>query len=307
MKKIDNKTEKEIIKKYTVEKLSQKEISKHYGICDTTVSNILKRNNIKARTNGGIDKIDKNDLYKYYYEKNMTLKEISNIYNVTIETIRLQLIKNGLYNKKKYNAYTNPDLIDDYFEKIDNQNKAYFLGYLATDGNVYDTNLRLELNKKDKIILDTLNKELHNNTKLQKHKNCLAFSCKSKKIVEDLSKYNIVPNKTFTVDFPILPKDMIRHYIRGLIDGDGWTTKFIPKKRKTYCYAIGFCGNEKIVHSLKNHLVNELKVKDVKISYVGKICQVKWSSKKDIIKIRDYIYKDAELFLERKYDKIKNL
>lgn len=43
MKRTDKKIEQEIIKKYTVDKLSQKTISKQYGICDTTVGNILKR------------------------------------------------------------------------------------------------------------------------------------------------------------------------------------------------------------------------------------------------------------------------
>lgn len=307
MKKTDKNIEQEIIKKYTIDKLSQKAIAEQYGICDTTVGNILRRNNIPARTNGGINKINKDDLYNYYYKDNMTLKQIADIYNVKLETIRQQMIKSGIYTKKAYCAYSNPDLVENYFETIDTQNKAYFLGYIAADGNVSGTQLRLELNKKDKIILDKLNKELHNNTKLQEHCDCLVLSCKSQKIVSDLSKYHIIPKKTFTVEFPQLSDEMMRHYIRGLIDGDGWTTKYKRKNKNFFSYSIGFCGNEQMVTSLRDFLVKKLNIYNVKISYIGNICQVLWSSKSDIVKIRDYLYKDAEVYLKRKYDKIKDL
>lgn len=38
---------------------------------------------------------------------------------------------------------------ENYFENIDNKNKAYWLGFIAADGNVYGNKLSIELNSKD--------------------------------------------------------------------------------------------------------------------------------------------------------------
>lgn len=43
----------------------------------------------------------------------------------------------------------------------------------------------------------------------------------NKKIISDLSKIGLVPNKSLSLDFPDIPSDYARHFIRGCWDGDG--------------------------------------------------------------------------------------
>ena len=47
---------------------------------------------------------------------------------------------------------------DNYFEKIDSKDKAYFLGLLMADGNKYKNTVRIELQEKDKSILELFKK-----------------------------------------------------------------------------------------------------------------------------------------------------
>lgn len=42
---------------------------------------------------------------------------------------------------------------ENYFEKIDSENKAYWIGFISADGNVYKNKLSIELNNKDDELL----------------------------------------------------------------------------------------------------------------------------------------------------------
>ena len=42
---------------------------------------------------------------------------------------------------------------ENYFEKIDSENKAYRIGFISADGNVYKNRLSIELNNKDDELL----------------------------------------------------------------------------------------------------------------------------------------------------------
>src|ERR1035437_1379987 len=126
---------------------------------------------------------------------------------------------------------------EDFFE-INSPESFYLAGFIAADGNV-DKNLSritIALAEKDINFLEDIKKLICCNAKLSKHIDYgskrnplykdtvnyfLRFS--SKKMVEDLQKWNIIPNKTKTYDFPecAMTNDLVSHYMRGYFDGDG--------------------------------------------------------------------------------------
>lgn len=145
--------------------------------------------------------------------------------------IEIRRVKNPGKHPKRYNVNEN------YFN-INNQssNSAYILGVLASDGCVAknQNQIYIELQRYDKELLEKINKEIenerpvkdyHNNSKDYDNSKLYFFS---KQIKDDLSLYNIIPNKTsYNNDF--LQNIDDRYYIdfiRGLFDGDGfikWT------------------------------------------------------------------------------------
>lgn len=293
MKKISIDVELDIIKKYK-DGLSMSKISNITNIPTTTIFNILKRNNIKTRTKGGIDKLNDDEIITLY-KNGMSSTKIAEKYNVGVHSITLILEKNNI---KRDNIYHNLNLKEDYWENIDSYDKAYFLGMLLTDGNISGNNIKLQLSYIDEYILKIFAEKTNNENIIKKDKRGFSsFQVKRRKWVNDLSKYYVIPNKTFTIKLPILNDDMMPHLIRGLIDGDGW----ISKGR-----VIGFCGNEEMVTNVRDFLVNKLKVKNNKV-YKSKnknLFSISWASKNDFEKICEYIYKDKQdCFLERKYNK----
>lgn len=273
------------------------------GVTSATVMAILDRNNIPKRTKGGIYKIPDDDVIKRY-TNGESCQDIADSYKVTFHTISNILEKHGI---KRDNRYQNLSLDVDYFENIDRYDKAYFLGFMLTDGNVSlkENIIRLSLSSKDEEILKIFSDKTHNENKIfiredEKHSE-RTFQLRSKKWKDDLAKYNITPQKTFTSEMPILSNEMMPHLIRGMIDGDGWIT--------FKSHQIGFCGNEKTVNQVRDFLVKQLDVYPVKILHPDEnLWQVTWASQKDIEKIGNYIYKDKhDCYLKRKFDNYLNI
>ena len=136
MKKIEKELELKIIELYQ-KGLSVKSVAKELNDCisDTTVFNVLKRNNIPRRTKGGIARPDVKLVLTDYFENNFTVAEISKKYKISQWTVR-DMIKGEGYELKKQTFYHNPNFNEKYFEDIDTEEKAYFIGLLLTDGNV---------------------------------------------------------------------------------------------------------------------------------------------------------------------------
>lgn len=298
MKRISQEIENSVIKMY-LEGKTLSEVAEFFEISPTTVWVSLKRNNIKRRTHGGIDLIPHKDVIDKY-KNGISTTIIANEYNVDRHTICNILEKHKI---ERNNIYHNKGLDENYWEIIDSYDKAYFLGFFITDGNVYGNDVRLQLKNESQYILETLKNKTKSENKVRQDKRGFStFSVKRKKWVDDLAKYGVIPQKTSTVYFPdSLPTDLLSHFVRGLIDGDGW----ISFKGKQ----IGFCGNETLVTQLRDFIVQTLDVYNCKVLKTGEnLYQVCWCSKKDIKKIGEYIYKDkSDCFLKIKFDNYNEL
>lgn len=292
MKRTDKETEQKIIILYQEGK-SMKEAGDTYGVTSATVKAILERNGVQKRTKGGIYALPEKEVIDRY-KSGFSCQQIAEDYNVTIHTITNLLEKNNI---PRDNIYHNKDLIEDYWECINSYDKAYFLGFMLTDGNVYNNFVRLQLSSKDIDILKVFAEKTNNSNKIESDKRNLAsFGVKRNKWVVDLSKYGVVANKTASVEFPDIPKEFIPDLIRGFIDGDGW----ISYKS----HQVGFCGNEKLVTQVRDFLVSELGVFKVSVLHTEEnLWQVTWASINDIKLIGNYIYNSKnDCYLQRKYD-----
>ena len=127
-----------------------------------------------------------------------------------------------------------------YFDKINTDAKAYFLGLIATDGSVRVAphySCRIQLNKKDKNILHLLKKEIGTDAPLKFHsgkkstirrEDQYSLTMGDKDFFYSLKRFGFYGNKTFNLKFPTkkqLPKKYVPGFIRGVFDGDGTVHK----------------------------------------------------------------------------------
>lgn len=125
-----------------------------------------------------------------------------------------------------------PKLKLDYFEKIDTKEKAYWLGFLWAE--VYlgkRGEIKLELNKKDEVLINRFCKAIDLNLKYKKYlkkqrKNGIQIyvkiSFRNSKIQDDLYKLGYVKSKMRSTIFPDLDnRELDLSFLLGFFDGDG--------------------------------------------------------------------------------------
>lgn len=156
---------------------------------------------------------------------------------------------------------------EDYFEKINTPNKAYFVGFIAADGCIYNRNnnsqkwLALTINKKDIELIVALKNEIGLKKPMQHdNKNHVGIHVISDKLCDDLSKYNIIERKTWTFVPKNIPKEFRWDFMKGYFDGDGTISgnKITAINRNNPSqYLINIVGNEKTMNYFGDFLLNE--------------------------------------------------
>lgn len=243
-----------------------------------------------------------------------------NILNYINKKEENKLDKSNLY-KSKYGKYF---VNQNYFNKIDNEFKAYWLGFLYADGCVRNKrvngksefSLSVALCREDeahlKKFLDSIQSDspISHNSSILKNYNKIYYSSKinicNKKIVEDLERLGCVQNKTLIIKFPsydIVPKKLIRHFIRGFFDGDG--SIHINLEKRTV--RVGITGMENILNRINDIFYKDLKIDRKKIQRKDNIFQVSWGSIFDCHKIYEYLYNNCNIYLDRKLEKFNTL
>ncbi|WP_423734477.1 LAGLIDADG family homing endonuclease [Bacillus cereus] len=119
----------------------------------------------------------------------------------------------------------------------------------------------------------------------------------------------IVPNKTDILKFShSIPDELKRHFVRGFIDGDGYITCY---KRSGYGYSSRFgfvCNSKSFAEDLVSHLQEIIPTGEKLTQYVDRnfYC-VDTNNQKQLLSIVDYLYKDSKIYLDRKYEKYKEV
>ncbi len=174
-------------------------------------------------------RIDKKTLEVKHFQEGKNLREIGKEYNIDPrrigELFRNFDIKVNTKPRRKYLCN------EEYFTQW-SENMAYILGFITCDGYIRSSskngyNLGIKLHTKDVEILKFILSEIcptspikYQNKVQHQRDACYCQIC-SKKIVETLAKFYIIPNKTSKEVFIEVPKPFAMDYLRGIIDGDG--------------------------------------------------------------------------------------
>lgn len=254
------------------------------------------------------------DIIDLYTNKGMTMNFIKDKYGTKAETIS-KILRDNNIEIKRTGCIKNRLLKEDYFDTIDTEAKAYLLGFITADGSVHYRKrksdkgiLRLEIQIRDIEIINLLKQELNSGSKItyskRDKKETVILSISSDKIVKSLAKYGVVPNKTYSLDSiykDFNNKELLRHYLRGLIDGDGCITS-IKNGQQWLLY---FCTYSKAMALDFKDTTNKLvglssnnKVYDCKTSY-----RAAWNKREDVYKICKFLYTDCNYYLTRKYQR----
>lgn len=212
----------------------------------------------------------------------------------------------------------------DYFKNIDTERKAYFLGFIYADGCIYSPKsnksskvFSIKLQQQDSYILEELAKDISPDRKPISHKEICSFNNKishmtmyrvnSDEIYNDLYNLGIRERKSkANLIWPTLNQDLYRHFVRGFLDGDGWIS--LRLDRNTAC--VGFCSTDnsfliKISELFDFKWCNCLKNKSIG-NYLP-CYNLSTENRKNVLFLKDYLYKDSSIYLIRKFNKFNML
>lgn len=179
-----------------------------------------------------------------------------------------------------------------FFEIIDNEIKAYWLGFLMGDGYQNGSEVILHLSEKDIEHLHHFKNHINSNHPIKHDKNkTITLRIGSKKICKSLTKLGCIQAKTFCAIFPFMQKQLQRHFIRGLFDADGCI--YVDKNWR--CRWSIYSASPVLLNSVM------LFLKDNNINCrFPKTTQIEISKKLELHKLYDYLYYESAIFLERK-------
>ncbi|MEE0930544.1 MAG: hypothetical protein UIM53_06045 [Acutalibacteraceae bacterium] len=170
----------------------------------------------------------KENIVREYLLKPQTIHEVAQKYKVSDPSVIKILDENNIIRYSKAKLFS-PKLDEDFFENIDSEEKAYFLGLIITDGCIHEdkkreTSVSITLIDEDSYLLEYFRDIIGSEKKVAHDgRGCSQITIYSNKMAKDLEKYGIVPRKSLSTIFPqnIDNKDMYRHILRGIFDGDG--------------------------------------------------------------------------------------
>lgn len=321
------------IKEMYENNITLKEIAIKYNCSRDTIKKFIVQNEFPERK-----KI--NPLYKNFseeddkkieqlYNEGKSTREIGKIMNTSGITISKHLQKMGVKIKDLHKSRQIYSFNENYFKTIDDEHKAYWLGFIAADGCVLEPTyqvskrtgkiirkeqgaLQIGLQEKDKAHLEKFQKDIKDTHKINFSKKRKAYDIKilSNIICMDLQQYNIVPRKSLVLEFPDnIREDLLRHFIRGYFDGDG-SIAFCKNKKGVISIGsiqVSIIGTVMFLNTLNNILEDELqfkgKVVDLGNRHKPVTKTIFFSSIAHTKKFLDFIYKDSTIYLDRKYER----
>jgi hypothetical protein len=282
------------------------DICKDNNINNTRLFGIVERNNIDLRNpemarksserlKNRLSKEKQHEIVDDYLsgtETEMIIKK----YGVSLGMFRRMIRKFGKEMRGPRQYFCN----ENYFSTIDSKEKAYWLGRMEhwrlridEDQHIHEIGLSSPLEDKDYLqqFLNAISATyLIKETNDDRGNVGCRVSMSSKKMIEDIKR-----NSRINV-----PREFLVDYYRGVFDGCG---SWIPVS--DFIFDIGLPTLE-MAESLQSLLLKESIVKNkTKITNEGDggSFRIRYSGSYQVTKIFDWLYKDATIYLKRKYDK----
>lgn len=267
-------------------------------------------------------------LRQLYIDENKTQTEIRNIFNIGEKVLNRWFKESGIEKKKERGRYS---FNKNFFDTINTEDKAYWLGFIWCDGYIcrsnrkgYDTyDFKLDLAIQDKKHIEKFKNSLNSEHPIKIYKSKSYFNKEKDTVVARIyianryfaktlyDKYILIPDRHDTEKLiKNIPESLIRHFIRGVLEADGSISDYYAQEKrlkiKTRKMAIRFYTYENLLIFIREHFIE----KGLSKSHQqfrkrhedrdGYACELSYTGNKQVRKILNYLYEDATVFLDRK-------
>ncbi|MHA1895299.1 MAG: hypothetical protein ACTSX4_12435, partial [Candidatus Helarchaeota archaeon] len=141
--------------------------------------------------------------------------------------------------------------------------RAYVIGLLLADGNIYKKKVSLSQHPKDYDLVEIIHKSLGGSVKFTKRE-MYRFSRYSESVVNSLKQFGMIRAHSKEeistrlelpsfVEMKIENSSLVKDFVRGFYDGDGW---FVSTTSNVYMFCLN--ASEYFLENLKKLILNEI-------------------------------------------------
>lgn len=310
--KLSEEMKQKIVHLFIDESMNVTDISKQCQLSSSTVSYILKINDIDAKAIKATRHQEACKKATEEYINGALMKDAANKYGISVASIEHFMKQQGITYRSQHGRKN--FFNQGFFHDITTEAQAYFLGFLYADGCIsgigknYTRLCRVTINisAKDRIILEQFISAIQASGNLHIHEympNETTYAnnpmCKlvlnSTQMADDLIILGYSGLKSDRLSLPKIPQHLYRHFVRGYFDGDGCIT--------ARQYSI--TGYTKFLRSLNTLLHEEINIPlyNKYISYPhlqADISDLRIARKDLTSAFYHYMYDDANYYLPRK-------
>lgn len=233
------------------------------------------------------------------YNDGLLVLDIAKKYKVSKNTIYRTLERFGRKREtRKYN------IDETAFDTLDNEPAAYWLGFIYADGYVSPKRsyFNVGLQRRDEDHLDKLKEFLKSDAQLGRYNYTghpqSRLNISNRKLSDRLRELGIIVGRNrFNLTIEGLPPEMYRHFIRGLIDGDGYVCE------NNKWPQIRLVGQDDMLDWTNDIIFKTLSIPQQPKKLVNKkdiILCISFAGRTQAAKLGDWIYRDAQVFMQRK-------
>lgn len=296
---------------------SASKIAKEYNISSDSIRKRIKNNNWTAGTNKRSMRLTNDDLkdIKQMVDQKIDNSIICEKYQISEVTLLSRITNNKWTKTPRKNTYA---FDYNYFDVIDSEHKAYWLGFLMADGYILShrkgkrknqsQSFGFAISMKDKELFDYFKEDLKTENPVNIYRNSTSsyssnsvygrILLTSQHTVDMLKTHGIVENKTFITKMPQLDDNLIPAFIRGYSDGDGSIT--IDKNNRL---SWALCGTKELLNEIQNYFGFSYKLQQRFPERLNNNWTLKITGWKNVPYALSIVYDDATIYLKRKYNK----
>lgn len=288
---------------------SQKFIAHEVGCGEKQVRKVIKNAGILRNVWNKFSQ----DAVCNMYNSGIKISEISKKTEIPPATIKYMLTTRNLW---KFKGTTKYSFDSNFFKKIDTEEKAYWLGFIAADGNISRNVLHIGVHRNDKSHLEKFKRIIKSTHPIKdteyksngKKSYMSIFEITNKQLRIDLANLGITPAKTHTLNWSLITKNIPDKYIisfmLGFFDGDG---SFKCSGLNNVTFHIG-CASKSFLTDYQAVMINKIGLGQTKIGSPKNkpnFGNLQYGGKNQMLKIYHFFYLNSSIFLERKREKLE--
>lgn len=254
------------------------------------------------------------EILNLYINQKLGMEKIGKLYGVSKTVISRILKENKIKYRNDNHIYKANYRI---FKNIDSAEKAYWLGFLAADGYVYQRKnsqagnfCGINIHRKDKKHLEKFKLFMNSNVNIIDHIQTEGFSnntpmskivFNSNDMVNDLIDKGVIPRKSLILQPPNISEEFYLPFILGYFDGDGSISQGSNNE-----FYINIVGTKEILEWINNILNISSKLEQRKETTKNNY-YIRCGGCQKPYNIMKQLYNSVSVHLDRKYNIYKNL